>query len=99
MVKVIKDLKEGDIAKDEVIILNEQIILQNLYNIKCDSALLITKNQVENYQNAINECTNINLSYKTQISKLEQKLSNKNGWIKGLIFTLGISIITNLITH
>ena len=97
MIKVVRDLKEGDIAKEEVAILNEQIELHNKYIEKSDLTIATLKNQLVNCQTSLTESVNIGSSYKLRLEKVEKKSANKDGWIKGLAIAVGILIASNII--
>jgi len=99
MINVIKDLKEGDIAKEEVAVLNEQIELQNKYTQKCDLALISLKIQVVNCQSSLDDAANIGLSYKLRLDKVERKLTHKKKWVKILLSVALTSIFINIITN
>lgn len=99
MIKVVKDLKEGDIAKEEVVLLNEQIELCNKYQEKSDLVIVNLKNQVANCQTSLTESINIGSSYKLQLEKLERKSANKNVWIKSLAIAVGILVATNIVVQ
>ena len=97
MIKVVKDLKEGDIAKEEVAVLNQQIELYNKYAEKSDLVIINLKNQVTNCQTSLTESLNIGSSYKLRLEKAERKSANKDVWIKSLAIAFGILVATNII--
>jgi hypothetical protein len=98
MVNVVKDLKEGDLAKEEVAILNEQITLQNLYIEQSDSLQKVLKAQALFFINANDEKDGYLTAYKLRLEKADRNTQKQSSWIKGLGIALVVSIASNLIT-
>lgn len=98
MINVVKDLKEGDLAKEEVAILNEQISLQNTYIEQSDSVKNVLKEQALFFINANDEKEAYLTTCRLQLEKANKKTQRQSSWLKGLGIALVISIASNLIT-
>lgn len=99
MVQVIKDLKDYDIAKEELDAITQQFELQTTYIDQQDSLVVSLKNQCSNIGNMLQESSQLADTYKLRLDKVERKSVKKDGWIKGLAIGLVVSIITNFAIH
>lgn len=97
MLNVIRDLNEGDVAKEQVDMLTEQLVLQ---------AQLLDKQEAinENYKKQINQWKSISDdkdayldSYKIQLDKTSRELKKEKNWNNILKFTQTISTILLII--
>ena len=82
MLNVIRDLNEGDVAKEQVDMLTEQLVVQ---------AQLLDKQEAinENYKKQINQWKSISDdkdayldSYKLQLDKTSRELKKEKQWVK-----------------
>lgn len=98
MLNVIRDLNEGDVAKEQVDMLTEQLVVQ---------AQLLDKQEAinENYKKQINQWKSISDdkdayldSYKLQLDKTSRELKKEKQWNNILKFTQTISTILLIIT-
>jgi hypothetical protein len=91
---IIKDLKDGDYAKEEVFLLNNQISLHTEYIIQQDSSNKLLRQHniylsglVDDKDTQINNLT-------SQLNQTNRDYDKRGYWIKGLAIGLGASIIT-----
>ena len=99
MVQVIKDLKDYDIAKEELDAITQQFELQTTYIDQQDSVVANLKKQNINLGSMLQESSELTDTYKLQLDKVARENEKKKSWIKGLAIALLISFTTNLITH
>lgn len=93
MAKMVKDIKEGDIAKEEVKVLTEQATYQQQYIATTDSINALLKLQFSNCESVLEQKDKYLQSINLQLQKTEKKVGNQKGWMKGLTIALTISAI------
>jgi hypothetical protein len=96
MDSVIADLKSGDIAKEEVSILNEQMSMRNIYEKNLEDIAQGQKKALANCNNAITETSNLADSYKLQLDKVDRQLTHKKKWVTILSTISLLSIFLNV---
>lgn len=92
MDSIIADLKSGDIAKEEVVVLNEQVRLRTTLAENLEKVIEGKDKIIVNCQNALTENSNLTDSYKLQLDKVARKSEKQ----KKLIKVLSIISITSL---
>lgn len=97
MLNVIKDLDEGDIAKEQVDNLTEQLILQAQLFDKQDSINAGYKKQIIQWQNISQDKDSYLDSYKLQLDKTSRELKKEKRWNDILKFTQTLTTIALII--
>lgn len=92
MDSVIADLKSGDIAKEEVEVLNEQMALRTTYENNLEQVIEGQKKTIAHCNDAVQETGLLADQYKLRLDKVDRELTNK----KKLIKILSIISLTSL---
>ena len=92
MDSVIADLKSGDIAKEEVEVLNQQMELRTTYEANLEQVIDGQKKTIAHCNNAITETSQLADQYKLRLDKVDRELHHKKKWLK----ILSIITITSL---
>lgn len=96
MDSVIADLKSGDIAKEEVEILNEQMKLRTTYEENLEQVIEGQKKSIAHCNDAITETSNLADQYKLRLDKIERKSVRQSKVIKWLSAILITSLFLNV---
>lgn len=96
MDSVIADLKSGDIAKEEVEVLNEQMRLRTTYEENLEQVIEGQKKSIAHCNDAITETSNLADQYKLRLDKVDRELSNKKKWVKILSIISITSLFLNI---
>lgn len=97
MLNVIRDLNEGDVAKEQVDMLTEQLVLQAQLLDKQDSINQGYRKQIIQWKSISDDKDAYLDSYKLQLDKTSRELKKEKQWNNVLKFTQTISTILLLI--
>ena len=95
---VIKDLNEGDVAREQVVALNEQIEYQQKYVTLSDSVNKIYRKQIVEWQNISQDKDQYITSYKLQLDKVARQSENRRKWLSYFVIAFTSTLIINF-TH
>lgn len=96
MDSVIADLKSGDIAKEEVEVLNEQMKLRTTYEDNLEQVIEGQKKTIAHCNDAIQETGQLADQYKLRLDKVDRELHNKKKWVKILSIISITSLFLNI---
>jgi uncharacterized coiled-coil protein SlyX len=96
MDSVIADLKSGDIAKEEVDVLNEQMKLRTTYEENLEEVITNQKKAIAHCNDAITETSNLADQYKLRLDKVDRELTHKKKWVTILSVISITSIFLNI---
>jgi uncharacterized coiled-coil protein SlyX len=96
MDSVIADLKSGDIAKEEVEVLNEQMALRTTYEANLEQVIEGQKKTIAHCNDAISETSQLADQYKLRLDKVDRQLTNKKKWVKILSIISLTSLFLNI---
>jgi hypothetical protein len=96
MDSVIADLKSGDIAKQEVCILNEQIKLRTAHEQNLERIIEGNKKAIAHCNNIVAESSDLADQYKVRLDKSNKKLKRNKGWLKVLVVVSITSLFLNV---
>ena len=96
MDSVIADLKSGDIAKEEVEALNEQMALRTTYESNLEQVIEGQKKSLVNCQNAVTLSSDLADQYKLRLDKVDRQLTRKKAWVKILSVISITSLFLNI---
>lgn len=97
MLNVIRDLNEGDVAKEQVDMLTEQLVLQAQLLDKQDSINAGYRKQIIQWKSISDDKDAYLDSYKLQLDKTSRELKKEKQWNNVLKFTQTISTILLII--
>jgi hypothetical protein len=97
MLNVIRDLNEGDVAKEQVDMLTEQLVLQAQLLDKQDSINAGYRKQIIQWKSISDDKDAYLDSYKLQLDKTSRELKKEKQWNNILKFTQTISTILLII--
>lgn len=97
MLNVIRDLNEGDVAKEQVDMLTEQLVLQAQLIDKQDSINAGYRKQIIQWKSISDDKDAYLDSYKLQLDKTSRELKKEKQWNNVLKFTQTISTILLII--
>lgn len=96
MDSVIADLKSGDIAKEEVEVLNEQMALRTTYENNLEQVIEGQKKTIAHCNDAVQETGLLADQYKLRLDKVDRELTNKKKWVKILSIISLTSLFLNI---
>lgn len=97
MLNVIRDLNEGDVAKEQVDMLTDQLVLQAQLLDKQDSINAGYRKQIIQWKSISDDKDAYLDSYKLQLDKTSRELKKEKQWNNILKFTQTISTILLLV--
>jgi hypothetical protein len=97
MLNVIRDLNEGDVAKEQVDMLTDQLVLQAQLLDKQDSINAGYRKQIIQWKSISDDKDAYLDSYKLQLDKTSRELKKEKQWNNVLKFTQTISTILLII--